>query len=80
MVPGCCGSRADRDGAAKQLGPAFGLAADEVLRSPHAVVGPVDEICDHLRRQRDELGISYLGVSAEAADALAPASERLTGT
>ena len=70
---------ADRRAVAAQLAGSFGLTTEEALRSPHALVGTVDEICEQLLRQREELGISYLGVSADAVDDLAPVIERLSG-
>lgn len=58
----------------------FGLSGEQARRSPHVLVGTVDEICEQLRRQREELGISYLGISVADLDELAPVIERLTGT
>lgn len=52
----------------------------QALSTPRALVGTIEQICDHLVRQREELGISDLGLSIEAVDHLAPVIERLSGT
>ncbi len=70
----------EREATADALAAGFGLTPDEALRTPHALVGTVEEICDHLVRQREELGISYVGLSLDALEALAPVVERLAGT
>ena len=70
----------ERDAVAAALADGFGLTVAEALRTPHALVGTVDQICDQLVRQRDELGISYLGLSVDAVEDLAPVIARLAGT
>ncbi|HEY2791741.1 MAG TPA: LLM class flavin-dependent oxidoreductase [Micromonosporaceae bacterium] len=44
------------------------------------LLGTPTEIAGTLRRRRDELGISYVAVSAAFMDGLAPVAERLAGT
>ena len=70
----------DRDAVAAALAEGFGLSVAQALRTPHALVGTVDQICDQLVRQRDELGISYLGLSVDAVEDLTPVIARLAGT
>ena len=70
----------DRAGVADALAPAFGLSPVESLASPHALVGSVDEICDDLEARRERWGISYIGISVDALDAMAPVVARLGGT
>ncbi len=55
------------------------LSADALARSGSAAValGGTAEMCDTLQRRRDALGISYLLVSDELAEAFAPVVERL---
>jgi probable F420-dependent oxidoreductase len=48
--------------------------------SAFALTGSVDEMCDQLRARRDRLGISYVLVSDELMDGLAPVVERLSGS
>ena len=54
------------------------IAVDEVLDSPHFLVGSVDQLVAKLHRLRDELGISSYMVGT--VDDLAPVVERLAGT
>jgi probable F420-dependent oxidoreductase len=70
----------DRSISAVKSASAFGLAAEEVVRSPFCAVGTVAQVADHFRSLRDRLGTSYFTVSATAAEALAPVVARLTGT
>jgi len=61
----------------------IGPSEDDVLESPSFAVGRYDDIVDRLKRQRDELGISYFvtGVAGDAdLHAFAPIVERLAGT
>jgi probable F420-dependent oxidoreductase len=44
-----------------------------------ALVGSVDEMCEALQRTRDMLGFSYVMVSDELMDNLAPVVERMSG-
>jgi probable F420-dependent oxidoreductase len=70
----------DRDGMAELLAPALGISPAAALASPHAIAGTPDQIIDDLRARRERWGISYLGVSVDALDALAPVVARLAGT
>lgn len=70
----------DRDGMAATLGPAFGLSAEQALRSPHALAGSVDQIADDLVERRERWGISYIGLGLDALHAFAPVVARLAGT
>lgn len=70
----------DRQGAAEAFGPAFGLSASQALETPHALVGSTEEIVDDLLARRERWAISYIGVSIDALDALAPVVSRLAGT
>lgn len=70
----------DRQALAEQLAPAFGLTPEAALASPHSLAGTVDQIVDDLVEQRDRFGISYIGISADSIDAMAPVVARLAGT
>jgi probable F420-dependent oxidoreductase len=70
----------DRQGVIDELSPAFHLTPDEAAATPHAMVGSVAQITDQLVEQRERWGISYLGVSGDQLDALAPVVARLAGT
>jgi probable F420-dependent oxidoreductase len=70
----------DRAGVAEALAPAFGLPPAEALASPHALAGTVDEMVEDLLTGRERWGISYIGVSVDALDAMAPVVSRLAGS
>ncbi|HEX6657867.1 MAG TPA: TIGR03621 family F420-dependent LLM class oxidoreductase [Ilumatobacter sp.] len=65
---------------AEQLAPAFGLPPEEALVSPHALAGTPEEMVEDLLAGRERWGISYIGVSADALDAMAPVVNRLAGS
>jgi probable F420-dependent oxidoreductase len=70
----------DRAGTIDAFAPAFGLTAAEAAETPHALVGTTSEICDDLLARRERWGISYIGASVDALDAVAPVVARLAGT
>jgi probable F420-dependent oxidoreductase len=70
----------DRDAALARAGRSLGLTATEILASPHVLIGSVDQVCERLIERREEFGISYICMSAAAADAFAPVVARLAGT
>ena len=55
------------------------LTVDEILQSPYALVGTVDELVADLKARRERWGISYYVVFEPAVDALAPVVTRLAG-
>jgi probable F420-dependent oxidoreductase len=66
----------DRQGAARRFAETFaGLSADDVLASPHALIGTPEQVAEDLRQRREEYGISYvvINTSVEAhIDGFAP--------
>jgi probable F420-dependent oxidoreductase len=58
----------------------FALTAEQFAEHPHALIGPVDRICDILVERRERFGISYVTFGAAAMESAAPIVERLTGT
>jgi probable F420-dependent oxidoreductase len=70
----------DMEGAMARAGRTLGLSPEEIATSPHVLIGSVDQVCDRLGQLRDEFGISYICMSAGAADAFAPVVARLAGT
>lgn len=70
----------DRQGTAEALAPAFGLPAEDALRSPHALCGSVEQIADDLIERRERFGISGIGLSLSDLDAMEPVIRRLAGT
>jgi hypothetical protein len=59
----------------------LGLTAEALagLNGVTALTGTADDMCSTLLRRRETLGISYLMVSDELMEELAPVVERLTG-
>ncbi len=69
----------DRQGMAELLGPALGVAADEALESPHALVGSVAQCIDTVLGWRERWGITYVSIGSDAMDQMAPVVAELAG-
>ena len=70
----------DRQGMAELLAPALGISPAAALASPHALAGSPEEIAEDLLARRERWGLSYITVSLDALDAMAPVVARLAGT
>ncbi|MGI9022451.1 MAG: TIGR03621 family F420-dependent LLM class oxidoreductase [Acidimicrobiales bacterium] len=70
----------ERDEVAAGIACGFGLTPDEVLGTPHFLVGTVAQITDDLVRRREELGLSNVVFSGGALDDIAPVVACLAGT
>jgi probable F420-dependent oxidoreductase len=70
----------DRDTVAGALAAGLRSEPDEILQTPHFLIGTVEQIIENLQARRERFGISYVVVPDEAAVSLAPVVERLTGT
>jgi len=70
----------DRDAVAEVMAPGIGCEPRDVLEIPHFLIGTVEQIVEDLKARRERFGISYLAIPGEAAEAMAPVVERLTGT
>ncbi len=70
----------DRQAMAERMAPGFGLTPEDVLASPHAAIGTVDQIAEDLQRHREEFGFSYVVFSGDVFDAVAPVVAKLAGT
>ncbi|MGH2616988.1 MAG: TIGR03621 family F420-dependent LLM class oxidoreductase [Thermomicrobiales bacterium] len=69
----------DRRGVAERLAADLPVSAEEVLDSPTALIGTVDEIAEILQERRERYGFSYVVVLEPVVEAFAPVVERLTG-
>ena len=69
----------DREAAARQLSAGMGIPAEDLLSSPFAFIGTLDQLETQIFRLRDSLGISYYTISQRHAEPLLPLIERLTG-
>jgi len=55
------------------------LSAGDILESPYALIGTVDELVENLEARRQRWGISYILVQERYLEALAPVIARLAG-
>ena len=69
------------DRVPRQLAARLGLSAQDLAErgSVAALLGSPDDMCQQLLERRERLGLSYILVSDELMDALAPVVERLSG-
>src|SRR5207249_8118163 len=71
---------ADRQGAAGRLARQVGVGAADVLDSPFALAGTVEQIAEELRARRERYGISYVVVRDQVMEEFAPVVAHLAGT
>jgi probable F420-dependent oxidoreductase len=70
-----------REHAAVELGKPNGLAAEQILASPHYLAGTTDEMVDTLIERRDRWNLNYLTlVGTKDIEAFAPVVARLSGS
>jgi len=69
----------DRQETAERLAAGFGLQPADLLGSPHAAIGTVEEIADDLVRNREEYGFSYIVFQGSVFEAVAPVVRQLAG-
>jgi alkanesulfonate monooxygenase SsuD/methylene tetrahydromethanopterin reductase-like flavin-dependent oxidoreductase (luciferase family) len=69
----------DRPQVARQMVARYELTEDEVLGSPHFLIGSVDQIGEDLQRHRERHGISYFVVPEVFSEAFAPVVAQLAG-
>jgi probable F420-dependent oxidoreductase len=70
----------DSRSIAEAMAPFFESTPEQVLDSPVALVGTVDEMVDTLQRRRDRWQMSYHVLPAETIDQTAPLVAKLAGT
>jgi probable F420-dependent oxidoreductase len=68
-----------REMVAGHMASHFGLSTEQVLASPHCLIGSIEQICEDLLYRRERYGISYITVLKDHIDAFAPVVARLTG-
>lgn len=64
---------------ASSLSMEVGLPVEEMLASPHFLVGEVPKVVDDLHRMRAEFGISYVVVTSDSLRSMAPVVAQLRG-
>ncbi|MFT7649765.1 MAG: putative F420-dependent oxidoreductase [Candidatus Poriferisodalaceae bacterium] len=70
----------DQDTMAGAVGKGFGMSPEQVLSSPHAMVGSPEQLADELRGQREQWQGSYVTVQLDAMESFAPVVAMLAGT
>ena len=63
-----------------QLAPRFGGTAADVGLTPHLLIGNADQMAEHLQRRRELFGFSYIAISGDSFEAMAPVVKKLAGT
>ena len=56
------------------------MDADDVMTSPHVLIGSSEQIEDTILRRREEFGFTYVTFSSDAVETMAPIVNRLAGT
>ncbi|MCC5953371.1 MAG: TIGR03621 family F420-dependent LLM class oxidoreductase [Acidimicrobiia bacterium] len=69
----------DRRARAEELAARDGSDPDQVMASPHALFGSVEEMVDQLEHQRERWDISYVAVPHQVLEDLAPVVGQLAG-
>jgi probable F420-dependent oxidoreductase len=69
----------DRESMASSVASGLRSEPREILEMPHFLIGTIEQLVEDLMVRRERFGISYVIVPGEAAEALAPVVERLTG-
>ena len=69
----------NRDQAVQQLTTELKITADQVLATPHVLVGSIDQVCVDLQARREQYGISYISIFEPSMEAFAPVVARLNG-
>ena len=70
----------DRQEAAERLAASFGVTAVDVLASPHALIGTVEQMVEDLQARRERYGFSCIMVREGDEDTVAPVVACLAGT
>lgn len=70
----------DSGAALEAMAQRFGVPPAELAAHPHALIGPVDAVCEQLQARREKFGVSYVNVAQRSMEAFAPVVARLAGT
>jgi probable F420-dependent oxidoreductase len=71
----------DRQSAAAEIAAQWSaLSVEDVLQTPYALLGTVDQMVEALQERRERWGLSYVVVHEWSLDTLAPVVARLVGT
>jgi probable F420-dependent oxidoreductase len=71
----------DRRGVAAEIAAQWpALTVEDVLQTPYALIGTVEQMAEALVERRERWGISYIATHEPFLDAIAPVVARLAGT
>lgn len=70
----------DREAVAGALMRGLGYELEDVLQTPHFLIGTVDQVVESLRERRERYGTSFVILPGNVAEDFAPVVERLSGT
>jgi probable F420-dependent oxidoreductase len=70
----------DPGAALSAMASRFAVSPEELAVHPHALIGPVDAVCEQLLQRREEFGVSYINVAQRTMDDFAPVVARLAGS
>lgn len=70
----------DRMKMAERIAPGYGMSPEDALDSPHVLIGNVGEIVETLQQRRERYGFSYIALSGDGFEAMAPVVKALAGT
>jgi probable F420-dependent oxidoreductase len=69
----------DRASLAERLAPRFNTTPAGLPDAPHVLLGTVEQIAEDLQRRRELFGFSYIAISGDGFEALAPVVRQLAG-
>jgi probable F420-dependent oxidoreductase len=70
----------DRTKMAERIAPGFGMPVEQLLESPHVLIGSAEQMCETLQERRERYGFSYVAFSGDNFEQLAPVVKKLAGT
>jgi probable F420-dependent oxidoreductase len=73
------GGVGDRQAIAERIGAQRGMSAEDTIRSPHGLVGSLEQVEKHILWLRDTFGITYLTMNYDLAKQVAPLIKMLGG-
>ena len=71
----------NRQQVAEQFAQRAGNRAtwEQLLESPHGLIGTVNQVCEDILANRERYGISYVAIFAQSMEEFAPVVARLAG-
>ena len=70
----------DQAKLAERIAPGYGMSPAEALDSPHVLIGNVGQIVETLQQRRERYGFTYIALSGDSYEQMAPVVKQLAGT